>query len=489
MTQPHEFAPGAYYFWLNPLDFLMAGWLCRGVADVPDDIVKSRVLKRLTPGQCFTVFNQWNASPSSTSGKLPPAPTLRRTTRGPVVQREWMGNYFHADDESGRCNFSPPAIAIIRRIPLPGDAIIGQGPNTAPLLPLYWACHSRPAHVQLPRHRILDRRPLHRRSAPPRRGAVLRRHVSAPRAHLLRRARRALGGTRPLTGGHPTGARARRRPRAAPSPGGSACGGRLQEVAVAEAVQPPAPAPAPAKRPPPRRPSRQSRPGPQRGAQAAAATPPSTGVDYSAIFNTAARGASAADTLQAAILRLLNSLAEQPFPSPDPIWGTRRQLTNELLATPDLQPSNRRASMGNIPVIDNLCQLISATSRADTGLAQHVCAFLQRFLATGARAGPPVGGHPRAPGGRGPPRDDYGAGGRGHSSLADQRDNGGGGRGGGRDRRSPPSDDGAKRMRLGDGEQDAEEPHRESRQRARKRAPSPPDRSARSVLVALSTVV
>ncbi|GAQ93296.1 hypothetical protein KFL_014240010, partial [Klebsormidium nitens] len=254
----------------------------------------------------------------------------------------------------------------------------------------------------------------------------------------------------------------------------------IQEVAVAEAVQPPAPAPAPAERPPPRRPSRQPRPSPQRGAQATAATSPSTGVDYSAIFNTAARGASAANTLQAAILRLLNSLAEQPFPCPDPIWGTRRQLTNELLATPDLQPSNRRASMGNIPVIDNLCQLISATSRADTGLAQHVCAFLQRFLATGARAGPPAGGPPPSPGGRGPPRDDSCAGGRGHSSPADQRDNGGGGRGGGRDRRSPPPDDGAKRRRLGDGEQDAEKPHRELRQRVRERAPSPPDRPTRS---------
>ena len=528
MTRPHEFTPGAYYFWLNPLDFQMAGWLCRGIADVPDEIVQSRVFERLTPGQCNTVINQWKAAPNTD--------TPKDHTR--VVQREWMGNYFHATDEqwkmqllpASRCNsisyymmasasnvaplslvhvdrthpapygtwgyvlrqyrVIPPtprrrfsvydeAVALIRRIPLPEDAVIGQGPGTAPRSPLYWACHYRPAHIQLPRHRIIDGLYTVDQLLPDEARSyvvtTLRRTPTSfdepeepwaerDRSPVAIRPERAQEGDREQP------------PRLAAQRAAAA----IQEVAVAEADQPPAPAPAPAERPPPRRPSRQPRPSPQRGAQAAAATPSAVGADYHAIFNTAARGANVADTLQTAILRLLNSLTEQPFPCPDQSWGTRRQLTNDLLTIPDLQPSNRRASMGNTPVIDNLCQLISATSRADTGLAQHLCAFLQRFLATGVRAGPPAGGPPPAPGGRGPPRDDSGAGGRGHSSPADQRDNGGGGRGGGRERRSPPPDDGAKRRRLGDGEQDAAESPRESRQRVRERAPSPSDRPTRS---------
>ncbi|GAQ92137.1 hypothetical protein KFL_009310020 [Klebsormidium nitens] len=365
MTQPHEFAPGAYYFWLNPLDFQMAGWLCRGVADVPDDIVKSRVLERLTPGQCFTVINQWKATPGSN--------TPKDHTR--VVQREWLGNYFHANDEqwkmqllpASRCNsiryymmasasnvaplslvhvdrtylapygtwgyilrqyrVIPPtprrrfslydeAIAIIRRIPLPDVAIIGLGPNTAPRPPLFWACHWRPAHIQLPRHRILDGLYTVDQFLP-----------DEARSYVVACLRRT-----PTCFDAPEEPWAERdRSPAAIRPERAQEGAASNPLAWRLSVQrPPSrkwPSPRPFS-PLPRRLLRRS--GPRQG---------------------------------------------DPRGSRAPV----RSLTNELLATPDLQPSNRRASMGNIPVIDNLCQLISATSRADTGLAQHVCAFLQRL--------------------------------------------------------------------------------------------------------------
>src|SRR3569833_29242 len=45
VTRPHDFAPGHYYIWLNSIDFQMAGWLCRGIADVPDDVIESRALQ------------------------------------------------------------------------------------------------------------------------------------------------------------------------------------------------------------------------------------------------------------------------------------------------------------------------------------------------------------------------------------------------------------------------------------------------------------
>ena len=47
VVRPENFAEGRYYFWLNPQDFQMGAWLCRGIANVPNEMAQSQAFAHL----------------------------------------------------------------------------------------------------------------------------------------------------------------------------------------------------------------------------------------------------------------------------------------------------------------------------------------------------------------------------------------------------------------------------------------------------------
>lgn len=523
-TRPHDFTPGRYYFWLNGIGFQMAGWLCRGVADVPDDVIQSRALEGLNPAACSAVIRAYQAQ----AGQPSPDGHTR------VVHREWMGDYFYDEDggwrtqilRASRCNSIPyymmdssanavplalvpvnrshpapygtwgyvfrqyrvnqtarrrfsvydEATAILRRQPLPGDAIIGLGPGAGTRAPFYWANHWRPSDIQLPRHRFLERANADVTTLLPAEARLYVLETTAadptvfdePEEPWTRRDR-SPSAVRPADLQRERGRDVEREqpPRLAAQRAAAA----IQEVAVAETTPPPvfaaAGAPPVAERPAPRRPSRQPRPSPQRQPRTAALAP-ATDFDFDSLLG-AATSATLADSLHRAILQLLGAATALPaITCPDPAWGTARQLTSELSAVIDLPPSGSPALAGNLPLVEALGHLITSTARVDAGMAAHLCAFLRRFLTGAAPVAAGAAAQPPPPGGRGPPPDDRGTESRGRPSSPSRRDHNGG-RDGGRERRSPPPDGDPKRRRLGEGEQDATE----SRPRYRDRSPSP----------------
>lgn len=82
-VQPNDFAPHQYYFWLNPIDFQMAAWVCRAIFDIPDAIATTNALHDLPPRYAFRLAEYFPAKEGSA-----PAPGFTR-----YVYRDWLAAY------------------------------------------------------------------------------------------------------------------------------------------------------------------------------------------------------------------------------------------------------------------------------------------------------------------------------------------------------------------------------------------------------------
>ena len=200
VVRPENFAEGRYYFWLNPQDFQMGAWLCRGIANVPDEIARSQAFTHLQEYLIPLVIDAFPAQ----HGQPPPDGTTRvvwREFMAHYIDRAWRSelviaskadsiDYYMLESQSNthpiqlvgvsrkhpnpfgswgyvfrqyivskpltkRTRFSQydEAVAIIRNLPLPSGALINQAKRQ----PLYWATHRRPGNVNLPSDPILER--------------------------------------------------------------------------------------------------------------------------------------------------------------------------------------------------------------------------------------------------------------------------------------------------------------------------------------------
>jgi hypothetical protein len=85
---PEAFAPDHYYFWLNPIDFQMAGWVCRYVFDIPSNMDAYDVFRKFPP--CLAP--QLAVHFPAVGGTAPPEGKTR------YVYREWLASYTKPDE-------------------------------------------------------------------------------------------------------------------------------------------------------------------------------------------------------------------------------------------------------------------------------------------------------------------------------------------------------------------------------------------------------
>ena len=491
----NAFKEGRYYFWLSHYEPEMAGWVCRGLADIPNSVIASRALAHVPEDRFADIMRYFPATADE-----PAAGTTR------VVWRDWLATYCFPNwtqelvvagransieyymldgannttpvqlvgvsrsrpvpfgtwnysfrsfkvSKTQRTKFSDydEAMAIVRNDPLPVSGEkkpqIGRRDSVKTRPARYWATHVRPPDVPLPPDPILTRHREGVRALFPLEALnYVSRILEGDPGAFVTTPDQAARGTRPpgSTPGRPGTSQ-----RTAAAQATAAIHSMAQEEA-ARTPPPATPGPGGQQR---RRGQRQS---PHRHA--------SNELDYSRSFARTNRPSG-----EVANDAAIDMLARLPDECPDPNWGSRRRLQNLLVSAADGEPTNRPVRVGNLAAIDHMGAFVAQVARLDSGLASRFCVILLNLIdGTGGGPGQP----PPAPPG---PGDNTGRGTGQGAALSP------------RSPRSPPNPDpaagrnDAKRQRTEGGEQDTEHSHQRHRssrdshgeRRRRERSPSP----------------
>ena len=443
LVAPNAFATGYYYFWLSTFEPEMAGWVCRGLADIPDEIANSRALAVVPAHRIPDVIRLFPAGDAA-----PPSGHTR------VVWREWLATYnaphwtqelviasransiryYMLDSASNaqpirivgadhahptpfgtwgytfrmfrpsntqRTKFSDydEAMAIVRNAPLhtsaPSEELRIGKREAGSYVPRYWALHNRPADVPLPPDPILTRYPGGVSALLPLEAleyvsGVLARHPQA----FSQPAR-----PWPTPGAIEPGTRP-----PAPSPGRPQPSQRPTEAPTAAAAQQEAPRSPPTAAPGAGRHRRRRISTPAPPTEAARRDP----TDFSTFFNNR-RNLNFNDLFGDAVIHLLHGL---PPECPDPNWGSRRSLQQALFSIAGNQPSADGPSRpSNMPIIERLAALLPHAARVDSAMAGQFGLLLLGLIShhnldglQTADIGPPPGppGGAGAEHGRGP---------------------------------------------------------------------------------------
>ena len=490
----------------------MAGWVCRGLADIPDEVANSRAFAALPVHRFADVIRHF---PAPADG---PAAGFTR-----FVWRDWLANYhtyawtaemvpasqansieyYMLDSASNSApiqlvgvnrlrpapfgtwgysfrNFRIPntnrfrfsdydeAMAIVRNDPIvtssPKRIIIGK-PDGGTRNARHWATNARPTTVSLPADLVLTQNQGGTRALFPLEALNYVNRVLAQDPSAFGKP------SQPWTSPD-TSAQAVRPPTLTPGrPGGSKraaaqhATAAIHDIAKEEmAATPPPTVPSPARSLSRQRAPRQS------------PTAGDPGLDYTHISTVSPTGASRppADIANDVAIQVLQRL---PVGCPDSSWGTRNRFQRMLLDAVTAQTFAPPTPVNSLPAVEQLGAAIPYVARFDSSIAATMAAILISLLTGTDVPGQPQPPEPPAGGGR--------RGGRGPS-----------GRGSGRGASpkspkpysqppprasTPPGNKSSKRPRTGGEQQESEheERHRRSSRdshrdrRRRDRSPSP----------------